>query len=215
MNMNLKYFLVCLLLAIVSTQAFGGQKRALYVAYPEAVAFETSENKNISQKLYHKMTTYLTRANDYFLVGMDKSKAMEEVTVYNESCTSLEECAINEGKRLSAEVVLISRIIKDKEQFLIVIELQDLLSGKLMNKVSKEIILLSQLDRTFTRLLYTLFKNKEKSVSGGIKKKVIFKPDPPGAIIFVDDIQFKGITLHVFLDIRNLQRCINVYKKIC
>ena len=175
-----------------------------------AVSILDFTGEDVSEKLlracYQKLETSLIESNRFTVIAKNQREQILEEMKFQNSGVCDEECAVEIGKLVGAEYLMLGDIIGFADLYQINIKIVNIEKGDIVEKVTKEIQgnlsdLLNGMSESSREITRRIGSGGEQVVTQQpgmeiAQKKygdIIIESNPSGATIFVDDVE-KGFT---------------------
>ena len=175
-----------------------------------AVSILDFTGEDVSDKLlracYQKLETSLIESNRFTVIAKNQREQILEEMKFQSSGVCDEECAVEIGKLVGAEYLMLGDIIGFADLYQINIKIVNIEKGDIVEKVTKEIQgnlsdLLNGMAESSREITRRIASGEQQVVTQqpgmAISQKkygdIIIESNPPGATIFVDDDE-KGFT---------------------
>jgi hypothetical protein len=175
-----------------------------------AVSILDFTGEDVSDKLlracYQKLETSLIESNRFTVIAKNQREQILEEMKFQSSGVCDEECAVEIGKLVGAEYLMLGDIIGFADLYQVNIKIVNIEKGDIVEKVTKEIQgnlsdLLNGMAESSREITRRIVSGEEQVVTQqpgmAISQKkygdIIIESNPPGATIFVDDDE-KGFT---------------------
>lgn len=181
-----------LLYLLLSFQLFAQEvKQVLYVA---PVRGDIRNINRASKALTSKMREKVGRMRLYTLVNPSESEDIKVIKNYNQSCTSMQECARKEGQAVDAEFVLMSEVLSigGGARCRITMRMENIFKNETINNTNIDSSCdYFDLEDKFMKAVSEIFSSQRSSAKG--ERDAFITSSPPGATVIINN-EVYGVT---------------------